>query len=104
MSRHGSCRLASGCLLYCFQDLYFAQCAHPATVEPCAETESNMAVIDVGCGSGDDAREIAGLVGSLGRVVGLDQSAAMVDESRRRAADAGSQAEFVRLVCAGRTG
>src|SRR6266478_5040724 len=35
-------------------------------------------VLDIGCGTGDDAREIAALVGSVGRVVGIDQSEMMV--------------------------
>ena len=41
-------------------------------------------VLDVGCGTGDDSREIASLVGLKGRVVGIDYSAAMVAEARRR--------------------
>ena len=41
-------------------------------------------VLDVGCGTGDDARAIAALVGEHGRVIGLDRSAHMVEEARRR--------------------
>lgn len=41
-------------------------------------------VLEVGCGTGDDARELAGLVGDNGRVVATDLSAAMLDEARRR--------------------
>lgn len=51
-------------------------------------------VLDVGCGTGDDSREIARLVGPKGRVVGLDYSEAMVAEARRRAADSGLPVEF----------
>jgi ubiquinone/menaquinone biosynthesis C-methylase UbiE len=40
--------------------------------------------IDVGCGFGDDAREMAGRVGASGRVVGVDVSASMINEARRR--------------------
>ena len=47
--------------------------------------DSGAWVLDVGCGIGDDAREIGGLVGPNGKVVGLDSSAAMVEESRKRA-------------------
>src|SRR5436190_472325 len=46
-------------------------------------------VLDVGCGTGDDAREIAGLVGTTGRVVGIDPSETMVAESKRRAEGSG---------------
>jgi ubiquinone/menaquinone biosynthesis C-methylase UbiE len=41
-------------------------------------------VLDVGCGAGDDAREISGLVGATGRVIGIDSSEVMVTEARRR--------------------
>jgi len=43
-------------------------------------------VLDIGCGTGDDAREIAGLVSPSGRVVGIDTSEAMIAEAKRRAA------------------
>jgi ubiquinone/menaquinone biosynthesis C-methylase UbiE len=52
-------------------------------------------VLDVGCGTGNDAREIAGLVSPGGKVVGLDVSCAMVDESRRRASGSGLAVEFI---------
>jgi ubiquinone/menaquinone biosynthesis C-methylase UbiE len=41
-------------------------------------------VLDVGCGLGDDARELATLVVPDGAVVGIDASAAMVAEATRR--------------------
>ncbi len=46
-------------------------------------------VLDVGCGTGDDTRELAELAGS---VVGTDLSEAMLAEARRR----GGDVEFVR--------
>ena len=49
-------------------------------------------VLDVGCGTGDDARELAALGG---RVVGLDLSEAMVAEARRRGAGSALPTEFV---------
>ncbi|MPZ48637.1 MAG: methyltransferase domain-containing protein [Dehalococcoidia bacterium] len=52
-------------------------------------------VLDVGCGTGDDVREVAGLVGPDGKVVGLDASCAMIDESRKRASGSGLPVEFV---------
>jgi len=51
-------------------------------------------VLDVGCGTGDDSREIASLVGANGRVVGIDYSEAMVIEARRRAANSNLPLEF----------
>jgi len=59
------------------------------------ELEPGMAVIDVGCGAGDDAREIAGLLGPHGRVVGLDASIAMVEESQRRATEGALPIDFI---------
>ena len=43
-------------------------------------------VIDVGCGLGHNARELAWLVGPQGRVAALDASEAMVAEARKRSA------------------
>jgi ubiquinone/menaquinone biosynthesis C-methylase UbiE len=51
------------------------------------------AVLDVGCGTGDDARELAGMVGD-GRVVGVDLSEVMIETARTRSADAGLPVEF----------
>lgn len=48
-------------------------------------------VLDVGCGPGDDTREVAVRVGPAGRVVGADLSEAMLAEARRR----GGAVEFV---------
>jgi ubiquinone/menaquinone biosynthesis C-methylase UbiE len=42
-------------------------------------------VLDVGCGTGDDVREMAQVAGAGGRAVGVDNSAAMIDEAKRRA-------------------
>ena len=51
-------------------------------------------VLDVGCGLGDDAREIAAIVGAEGRVVGIDPSETMVTESNKRASGSGLTVEF----------
>ncbi|OLF09605.1 methyltransferase domain-containing protein [Actinophytocola xanthii] len=55
---------------------------------------TGRAVLDVGCGTGDDTRELASLVGDGGRVVGVDLSVAMVAEARRRAAGTRLPIEF----------
>jgi ubiquinone/menaquinone biosynthesis C-methylase UbiE len=52
-------------------------------------------ILDVGCGTGDDVRGIAALVGLGGKVIGLDASASMIEEARRRAAGSGLPVEFV---------
>lgn len=46
--------------------------------------EPGAAVLDVGCGTGIALREIAELVGCHGTVVGLDPSAAMLEQARLR--------------------
>ena len=51
-------------------------------------------VLDAGCGLGDDTFAIAQVVGSQGRVVGIDVSKTMILEARRRAVARGLPAEF----------
>jgi SAM-dependent methyltransferase len=41
-------------------------------------------LLDVGCGTGDDVRSLARIVGTTGRVVGVDASATMITEARKR--------------------
>jgi ubiquinone/menaquinone biosynthesis C-methylase UbiE len=45
-------------------------------------------ILEAGCGTGEAARALAHRVGSRGRVVALDRSAAMLAEARRRASGA----------------
>ncbi len=52
-------------------------------------------VLDVGCGTGDDARELAKLVGSRGRVVGIDSSESLIAEARGRAQGDAPRPEFL---------
>ncbi len=52
-------------------------------------------VLDVGCGTGDDARELAKLVGPCGRVVGVDSSEALIAEARGRAQGDAPWVEFL---------
>ena len=59
------------------------------------DLRDGLSVLDVGSGTGADAIELAEAVGPDGRVVGLDRSADMVAEARRRAADSGLPVQFV---------
>jgi len=52
------------------------------------------AVLDVGCGTGDDARELALRVGPAGRTVGVDASETMLGEARRRSRTTGVHVDF----------
>jgi ubiquinone/menaquinone biosynthesis C-methylase UbiE len=60
------------------------------------DLKPGLDVLDVGSGAGDDAREIASIVGPNGRVTGIDLNETLVAESRKRAAESGSPAEFRR--------
>jgi SAM-dependent methyltransferase len=51
-------------------------------------------VLDVGCGTGDDVRALARLVGKAGKVVGVDSSLTMIAEARRRSVGRGLPATF----------
>lgn len=51
-------------------------------------------VLEVGCGTGDDARAIARIVGSSGRVVGMDSSEIMINEAKKRNAGIDLPVEF----------
>jgi ubiquinone/menaquinone biosynthesis C-methylase UbiE len=49
------------------------------------ELKAGQRVLDVGCGTGDPALALAQWVGPRGRVVGIDNAAAMLAVARRRA-------------------
>ena len=51
--------------------------------------------VDVGCGLGDDARELARIVGPSGHVVGVDTSSALLDRARLRSRAGDQRVEFV---------
>lgn len=54
-------------------------------------------VLDLGCGPGDDARELGHIVGRNGAVVGVDKSELLVAEARRSTAE---EQNWVQFVCA----
>jgi ubiquinone/menaquinone biosynthesis C-methylase UbiE len=49
------------------------------------EPDQGHALLDVGCGNGDDVQALAKRVGPTGRVVGVDRSETMIAEARTRA-------------------
>jgi len=51
--------------------------------------QAGTRVLDVGCGFGDSAQEIAALVGPAGAVVGIDAAPRFVETAEREAAEAG---------------
>jgi SAM-dependent methyltransferase len=48
-------------------------------------------VVDIGCGFGDSAQEIAGLVGPTGAVLGVDAAPRFIEAATQEAADAGAE-------------
>ena len=54
------------------------------TVSELLDVDEGQQVLDVGCGTGGAAQVFARRVGGAGKVVGLDNSATMIDEARRR--------------------
>jgi ubiquinone/menaquinone biosynthesis C-methylase UbiE len=53
-----------------------------------------MHVLDVGCGTGDDVRAIAEIVGPEGRVAGIDPSRALIHEATARGVPPNAQFEL----------
>jgi len=54
------------------------------------------AILEVGCGPGTDLFDVGELVGSTGRLVGLDASEVMIAEARRRALELAFPIRFAR--------
>jgi len=52
-------------------------------------------ILDVGCGTGQDALDLAQAVGPHGRVIGIDYSETMLETARARAAQAQLPVEYV---------
>jgi ubiquinone/menaquinone biosynthesis C-methylase UbiE len=59
-----------------------------------AALTSGDAVLDVGCGPGDDLFDLAERVGDGGRLVGIDASEVMIAAARRRAEERGLPVAF----------
>lgn len=51
-------------------------------------------ILDVGCGTGDDVRASAAIVGPSGHVTGVDSSTVMIAEAQQRSGALGLRVEF----------
>lgn len=58
------------------------------------EIEEGHHVLDIGCGTGDDALKMAEMVGASGRVAAVDSSEFMINEAKKRAAEMKLPIEF----------
>jgi ubiquinone/menaquinone biosynthesis C-methylase UbiE len=56
--------------------------------------QPGMRVLDLGCGTGEDSRRLAVLVGPTGEVVGIDASETMIAAARQRAEGTGLPVTF----------
>ena len=54
-------------------------------IEAMLQPRVGQRIVDLGCGTGDDARALARLVAPRGQVIGVDNSEVMLAEARRRA-------------------
>ena len=61
--------------------------------------KEGMTVIDVGCGMGHFSIGMAGLVGSIGKVIAIDLQQKMLDVMRRRALRAGLADRIISYLC-----
>ncbi len=57
--------------------------------------QEGAAILDVGCGTGQDAQDLARVVGPRGRVVGIDNSETMLDAARARVAHTQLPVEYI---------
>ena len=58
------------------------------------EIQDDAKILDLGCGPGNDAQALAEIVGSKGRVFGVDKSEAMVTAAQERTKDLGLPLEY----------
>ncbi len=58
------------------------------------DVQPGDAILDVGCGTGDDALELAHLVGPSGRVVGVDRTETVIAQARERTQGTALLVEF----------
>ncbi len=58
------------------------------------QIQPGQRILDVGCGTGDDVRAMAERVGAMGRVIGLDSSATMIQTAQERTDSANLPVEF----------
>jgi SAM-dependent methyltransferase len=59
------------------------------------EASAGQRLLDLGCGHGEDARELARTVGESGEVVGIDKSEVLIDRARRCTSPEDRGVEFV---------
>ena len=71
-----------------------AQSYKQAIMEQLA-VKTGATILDVGCGIGQDALDLAQAVGPHGRVIGIDSSETMLQEARARAAQTQLPVEYV---------
>jgi ubiquinone/menaquinone biosynthesis C-methylase UbiE len=57
--------------------------------------QDGATILDIGCGTGQDAQDLARAVGPRGRVIGIDNSETMLTAARARVADTQLPVEYI---------
>lgn len=57
--------------------------------------KAGQRILEVGCGTGDDARQIANMLSPGGRLVAIDKSEALINEARRRSGGKNDSIDFI---------
>jgi ubiquinone/menaquinone biosynthesis C-methylase UbiE len=68
---------------------------HKARALEALSAHSPGACLEVGCGTGEDARALAALLSPIGQVMGLDYSQTMTNEATRRASSGSLTVSFI---------
>lgn len=58
------------------------------------DARDGQRILEVGCGTGDDARQIAEMISPAGRLIAVDKSEALIDEARSRSRKKNDSVEF----------
>lgn len=59
------------------------------------DARAGQRILEVGCGTGDDARQIAKMISPAGSLVAIDKSEALISEARRRSRRKNDLIDFV---------
>ena len=59
------------------------------------ETRAGQRILEVGCGTGDDARQLAKMISPGGSLVAIDKSEALISEARSRSRGKNDSIDFV---------
>ena len=59
------------------------------------DARAGQRILEVGCGTGDDARQIAEKISPAGSLIAVDKSEALIDEARSRSRQKNDSVKFI---------